>query len=107
MLAYGLRGDWGAELPPPNRPAANYLGAALNNCRTRFQKEVQAGRMIGGPGWTREHVRWFLQSDFYVTPCGAVPMDDDPFGRIVHYYIHEFDGLSLNAGLLDNSVSYI
>ena len=49
MLAYGLRGDWGPELPPPNRPAANYLGAALTNCRRRFVKEVQAGRMIGSP----------------------------------------------------------
>ena len=107
MLAYGLRGDWGPELPPPNRPAANYLGAALANCRRRFIKEIQAGRMIGGPGWTRNHVRWFLNSDFFVTPCGAVPKDGDPFGRIVHNYSHEFDGLSLNAALLDNSVSYI
>ena len=52
MLAYGLRGDWGPDLPPPNRSAANYLGAARINCRHRFQKEVRAGRMIGGPGWT-------------------------------------------------------
>ena len=107
MLAYGLRGDWGPELPPPNRPAANYLGAALANCRRQFVKEVRAGRMIGGPGWTRNHVRWFLNSDFFITPCGAVPKDGDPFGRIVHNYSHEFDGLSLNAALLDNSVSYI
>ena len=107
MLAYGLRGDWGPELPPPNRPATNYLGAARHNCRLRFEKEIRAGRMIGGPGWTREHVHWFLNGDFFITPCGAVPKNGDPFGRIVHNYSHEFDGLSLNTALLDNSVSYI
>ena len=63
--------------------------------------------MIGGPGWTREHVHWFLNGDFFITPCGAVPKNGDPFGRIVHNYSHEFDGLSLNTALLDNSVSYI
>ena len=63
--------------------------------------------MIGGPGWTHNRVRWFLNGDFFITPCGAVPKDGDPFGRIVHNYSHEFDGLSLNAALLDNSVSYI
>ena len=95
------------EIAAPNRPEANYLGAARRNCRLRFEKEVRAGRMIGGPGWTREHVHWFLDGDFFITPCGAVPKDGDPFGRIVHNYSHQFDGLSLNEALLDNSVSYI
>ena len=54
----------------------------------------------------RERVHWFLNGDFFITPCGAVPKDGDPFGRIVHNYSHEFDGLSLNTALLDNSVSY-
>ena len=52
-------------------------------------------------------VRWFLRKDFYITPCGAVPKGEDPHGRIVHNYSHQFDGASLNDALLDNSVSYI
>ena len=52
-------------------------------------------------------VRWFLRKDFYITPCGAVPKGEDPHGRIVHNYSHQFDGVSLNDALLDNSVSYI
>ena len=52
-------------------------------------------------------VRWFLRKDFYITPCGAVPKGEDPHGRIVHNYSHQFDGTSLNDALLDNSVSYI
>ena len=109
MLAYGLRGEWGPVLPTPNRIAPNYLGSpeARHKCRLRFQSEVRAGRMIGGPGWTADVVRWFLGGDFHVTPCGAVPKGDDPHGRIVHNYSHTIDGLSLNAALIDNSVEYI
>ena len=109
MLAYGLQGEWGPTFPPPNRPAANYLGttAARRKCRLRFQSEVTAGRMIGGPGWTADAVRWFLNGDFFITPCGAVPKGDDPHGRIIHNYSHEFEGISLNSVLLDNSVQYI
>ena len=109
MLAYGLKGEWGPNLPPPGRTAANYLGsqAARGECRLRFKSEILAGRMLGGPGWTREVVRWFLGRDFYLTPCGAVRKGDNPHGRIVHNYSHEFDGVSLNDALLDNSVTYI
>ena len=109
MLAYGLRGDWGPKFPPPNRPAPNYLGPpeAIRKCRCRFQSEVRAGRMVGGPGWTADTVRWFLGGDFFITPCGAVPKGEDLHGRIVHNYSHEFDGISLNSVLLDNSVAYI
>ena len=42
-----------------------------------------------------------------MTPCGAVPKGEDPHGRIVHNYSHQFDGVSLNDVLLDNLVSYI
>ena len=52
-------------------------------------------------------VRWFLDKDFYVIPCGAVAKGDNPHGRIVHNYSRKFDGLSLNEVLIDNSVSYI
>ena len=52
MLSSGLRGNWGPQMPPAGRPAANYLGsvAANRKCRLRFKNEVLAGRMIGGPG---------------------------------------------------------
>ena len=63
--------------------------------------------MVGGPGWTADAVRWFLNGDFFITPCGAVPKGDDPHGRIVHNYNHEFDGISINSVLLDNSIQYI
>ena len=36
-----------------------------------------------------------------------MPKGDDPFGRIIHNYSHEFDGYSINDALLDNSVQYI
>lgn len=49
----------------------------------------------------------FLSSSFYTIPCGAVPKGDDPHGRIIHNYSHEFDGRSINDALLDNSVHYI
>ena len=40
MLAYGLQGEWGATFPPPNRPAAKYLGTAdaRHKCRLRFNQ---------------------------------------------------------------------
>ena len=63
--------------------------------------------MIGGPGWTADAVHWFLDGDFFITPCGAVPKGDDPHGRIVHNYSHKFDGISINSTLLNNSVQYI
>ena len=63
--------------------------------------------MIGGPDRTRAVVHWFLDDDFYITPCGAVPKGEDPHGRIVHNYSHQFNGLSLNEVLIVNSVSYI
>ena len=109
MLAFGLRGDWGHTFPTPNCIAPNFLkcDAARAKCRLRFKSEVRAGRMIGGPGWTAGVVRWFLGGDFFITPCGAVPKGDDPHGRIIHNYSYEFDGISLNSVLIDNSVEYI
>ena len=84
MLAYGLRGDWGPQFPPPNRPAPNYLGTpeAIRKCRCRLQLEVRAGRMVGSPGWTADTVCWFLGGDFFITPCGAVPKGEDPHAPI-------------------------
>ena len=63
--------------------------------------------MLGGPGWSAEMVFQFLGSPFFYTPCGAVSKRDDPFGRIIHNYSHEFNGISLNDCLIDNSTEYI
>ena len=48
-----------------------------------------------------------MSSHFYTIPCGAVPKGEDPHGRIIHNYSHEFDGHSINDALLDNTVKYI
>ena len=53
-------------------------------------------------------MRKFLGTDFYVTPCGAVPKGDDPHGRIIHDYSYAPPGCeSLNACLQNTSVTYI
>ena len=76
--------------------------------RARFRSETERGRMLGGPGWGRDAVREFLQREFYVTPCGAVPKGTDPHGRIIHdYSFAPRDSFSLNSSLLENSVQYI
>ena len=50
-------------------------------------KEVLAGRMIGGPGWSALTVREFFGGkNFYGIPCGATEKNGDPFCRIVHDY---------------------
>ena len=108
MLTHGLRGDWGS-LPSAGVPVTNFLKcrAAKLKCRERFKTEVEKGRMIGGPSWSAEIVRSFLQAPFICTPCGAVPKKGDPYGRIIHNYSHKIDGISLNDCLLDNSTEYI
>ena len=50
----------------------------------------------------------FLGSQFYTIPCGAVPKNNDPAGRIIHNYSYPSpDFLSINAALTNTSVSYI
>ena len=49
----------------------------------------------------------FLSNSFYTIPCGTVPKGDDPYGRIIHNYSHEYNGRSINDALLENSVQYI
>ena len=64
--------------------------------------------MIGGWGQTRKNVEEFLGKDVYTIPCGSVPKDNDPHGRIVHNYSYKAaDGMSVNSVLLDNSVQYV
>ena len=109
-LGCGLQGDWDvSQLPPCGSAARNYLktDVATRKCRERFRNEILKGRMLGGPGWSAAHVRGFLGTDFWLTPCGSVEKDGDPDGRIVHNYSHQVDGTSLNEALIDNSVRYI
>ena len=76
--------------------------------RKRFKTELLKGRMLGGLGWTATDVKQFLNSNFYVTPCGAVPKGDDPHGRIIHDYSYAPRNTdSLNSCLLNTSVTYI
>ena len=79
----------------------------MKKCRTRFKSEIIKGRIFGGPGWSAETVSHFLESTFFNTPCGTGPKKGDPFGRIIHNYSHEFDGVSLNDCLINNSTEYI
>ena len=53
-------------------------------------------------------MKQFLNSNFYVTPCGAVPKGDDPHGRIIHDYSYApQDTDSLKSCLQNTSVTYI
>ena len=70
--------------------------------------EVRKGRMLGGVGWSLEKVKNFLKTDVYVIPCGAVPKNDDPHGRIIHNYSHPKKcSNSVNPALKNTSVEYI
>ena len=76
--------------------------------RNRFKSELLKGRMLGGPEWTAHNVKKNLHSDFYVTPCGAVPKGNDPHGCIIHDCSYApGDTESLNSCLLNTSVTYI
>ena len=64
--------------------------------------------MIGGLGWTREVVKKFLGRSFYVIPCGAVPKNGDPLGRIIHDYSYPSKNRgSVNSALVNTSIEYI
>lgn len=75
-------------MPRPGKIPKNYFRnrKGIDKCRARFTSEIKKGRMIGGVGWTSEIVEWFLGTPFYTVPCGAVPKNDDPLGRIIHDY---------------------
>ena len=85
-LKCGFRADWAAAMPKIISHAPNFLhsAAAIAAARERKMSEVTKGRLLGGRGWTRKMVRDFLGQDFYVIPCGAVPKNDNPVGRIIH-----------------------
>ena len=73
-----------------------------------MSSEVKKGRMLGGQGWTATQVKKFLGQEFYVIPCGAVPKNDNPVGRIIHNYSYpDAKVASVNSALVNTSVTYI
>ena len=109
-LKCGFRADWAAEMPAIFAKAPNFLKtpAALAACRKRLHSEVKKGRMLGGRGWTAAAVEKFLRKKFYVIPCGAVPKNNDPVGRIIHNYsFPDARVASVNSALKNTSVKYI
>ena len=109
-LEFGFRADWAPIMPPPipNTPNFFKTDSAIQKCRDRFGSEIKKGRMLGGVGWSKRTVRDFLGKDFYVIPCGAVPKNDDPEGRIIHNYSFPSPDIgSVNSALLNTSVSYL
>ena len=109
-LQVGLVSEWARVMPPTKNNSKNYLKnqKAVDKCRSRFHNEVKLGRMIGGLGWTLGIVEQFLGKPCYTIPCGAVPKNDEPFGRIIHDYSHPSakEG-SVNSALINTSVEYI
>ena len=109
-LKYGFRADWAAVMPKIISRAPNFLhsAAALAAARQRLISEVRKGRLLGGRGWTRKVVRDFLGQEFYVIPCGTVPKNDNPVGRIIHNYSYPSPRAhSVNSALINTSVAYI
>ena len=97
-------------MPCPNTSPCNFLGRgeAVRKARARFTEEVKKGRMLGGVGWTRIKVENFLKRRAHAIPCGAVPKDGDPCGRIIHNYSYpQKTSDSVNSALTNTSVEYI
>ena len=109
-LQFGFRADWAPSMPPAFPTPPNFFNSpeAIAKCRARFDAEIRAGRMLGGVGWSAKDIRNFLGRSFYTTPCGAVPKNNDPAGRIIHNYSYpsKTSG-SVNAALINTSVAYI
>ena len=110
-LRFGFRADWAPEMPPTDTNPKNFLRGevAVKKARARFTGEVKKGRMIGGVGWSLRKVEEFLGRKVYVIPCGAVPKNDDPYGRVIHDYSYPKKKYSnsINAALTNTSVEYI
>ena len=109
-LQIGFFADSAENVPVPDKSAKNYFKdqKGISKCRARFKSEIKLGRMIGGRGWTQKIVKNFLGRSFYKIPCGAVPKNGDPLGRIIHDYSFPSATLgSVNAALINTSVQYI
>ena len=79
----------------------------VRRAREHFSEEVKKGRMLGGVGWSKNIVERFLGCRVYVIPCGAVPKNGDPQGRIIHNYSHPTaKHNSVNSALINTSVKY-
>ena len=76
--------------------------------RERMKMEVLCGRLIGGPGWTSETIRWFFGgAEFYGVPCSATEKNGDPRGRIIHDYgFFPRGSYSINAAHSSTTVRY-
>ena len=97
-------------MPTPAKTAKNYFKdkRGVAKSRARFTAEIKLGRMIGGRGWTKKTVKWFLGGSFYEIPCGAVPKNGDPLGRIIHdFSFPSATQGSVNSALINTSVQYI
>ena len=77
--------------------------------REAMSKQVVAGKMIGGKGWTAQHVtKFFGGKGFYGIPCSATAKGGDPLGRIVHDYgYHPAGSYSINATHSCTSVKFL
>ena len=109
-LQFGFRADWAPSMPPAFPTPPNFFNSpeAIAKCRARFDAEIRAGRMLGGVGWSAKDIRNFLGRSFYTTPCGAVPKNNDPAGRIIHNYSYPSKNAgSVNAALINTSVAHI
>lgn len=110
-LKFGYRADWApGTRPHPQKHVRNHfkVESAIKKCRSRFLNEIKKGRMLGGLGWSRLVVEKFLRRPFYTIPCGAVPKNDDPHGRIIHNFSFPSpDFGSVNSALQNTTVSYI
>ena len=73
-----------------------------------MRKQVLLGKVIGGPGWSSEHVtNFFGGQGWYGIPCSAVEKDGDPIGRVVHDYgFYQRGSYSINAAHSNTSVRY-
>ena len=109
-LQFGFRAYWAPVMPPVSSKARNFLRGkiAIAKARARFVGEVKKGRMLGGMGWSLKKIEKFLKRKVYIIPCGAVPKNNDPCGRIIHDYSHPDKKVgSINSALTYTSVNYI
>ena len=77
--------------------------------RNAMKKQVLAGKMIGGVGWSSLHVQEFFGGqNFYGIPSNGVMKNGDPCGRIVHDYgYHPKDSYSVNSTHSNTSIRYL
>ena len=81
----------------------------VEQLRKAMSEQVTSGKMIGGQGWTADHVREFFGGEeFYGIPCSATAKDGNPIGRIVHDYgYYPEHSYSVNATHSCTSVKFL